>query len=72
MIGTLMGIIFALIIAGVIWWALQEIMKVVPIAEPFRTLIRIVAIVILVIIVLWVAAALLGLAGIPVRTIRLG
>lgn len=72
MIGTLLGILFALVIAGVVWWAIQQLLALVPLAEPFATIIRVVMVVILVIIVLWVIAALLGLAGIHVNTVRLG
>lgn len=66
MLGTLIGIIFVLIILGVVWWAIQQLLPLIPIAEPFRTIIRILMIVILVLIVLWIIAALLGMAGIHV------
>lgn len=66
MLGTLIGIIFVLIILGVVWWAVQQLLPLIPIAEPFRTIIRILMIVILVLIVLWVIATLLGMAGIHV------
>ena len=71
MIGTLIGIIFALIVLGVIWWGCQQLLALIPLAEPFATIIRVVMVVILVLIVLWVAAALLGLGGIHVNTMRL-
>ncbi len=66
MIGALIGIIFTLIILGVIWWALQKLMALIPIAEPFRTIIYVICVIILVVIVLYVMASLLGLAGIHV------
>lgn len=66
MLGTLIGIIFVLIILGVIWWGVQQLLPLIPIAEPFRTIIRVLMIIILVVIVLWVIAALLGMAGIHV------
>lgn len=72
MIGTLIGVIFALVIARVIWWGIQQLLALVPLAEPFQTIIRIVMMVILVLIVLWACAALLGMAGIHVRTFQLG
>ena len=71
MIGTLIGIIFACIIAGVIWWGCQQLLALIPLAEPFATIIRIIMVVILVLICLWVATALLGLGGIHVNTVRL-
>lgn len=66
MIGALLGIVFTLVILGVLWWALQKLMALIPIAEPFRTIIYVVCVVIMVVIVLYVMAALLGLAGIHV------
>jgi hypothetical protein len=66
MIGTLIGIIFLLIILGVLWWAMQKLMGLIPIAEPFRTIIYVLCVIILVIIVLYIMAMLLGLAGIHV------
>ena len=56
MIGTLIGIIFALIILGVMWWAIQQLMGLIPIAEPFKTIIYVLCVVLLI----WV----LGILGI--------
>lgn len=66
MIGTLIGVIFALIILGVIWWGVQTLMALIPIAEPFRTIIYVLGVVIMVLIVLYVVAMLLSMAGIHV------
>ena len=66
MISALIGIIFTLIILGVLWWAAQRLMALVPIAEPFRTIIYVVMVVLMVVIVLWVIAAILGIGGIHV------
>jgi len=64
MIGTLIGIVFALIILGVVWWAAQTLMGLLPIAEPFKTIIYVVMVVILVMIVLWVLWTLLQMSGV--------
>jgi hypothetical protein len=72
MIGTLIGIIFALIILGVLWWAIQQLMGLIPIAEPFRTIIYVLCVVVMVLIVLWIIMSLLSVAGIHVNTMRLG
>lgn len=72
MIGTLIGIVFTLIILGVLWWAVQTLMGLIPIAEPFRTIIYVITVVIMVLIVLWVITAILGMAGIHVNTMHLG
>jgi hypothetical protein len=66
MIGALIGIIFTLIVLGVIWWAIQKLMALIPIAEPFKTIIYVLCVLILVVIVLYVIAAILGLGGIHV------
>lgn len=66
MIGTLIGIIFVLIILGVLWWAIQRLMALIPLAEPFRTLVHVISVVVLVIVVLWIIATLLGMVGIHV------
>lgn len=68
MIGTLIGLIFVCIILGVLWWAVQQLLPLIPLAEPFRTIIRVLMVVILVVIVVYVIMALLGAGGIHVNT----
>lgn len=65
-IGALVGLIFALIILGVIWWAIQQLLPLISLAEPFATIVRILLTVIMVLIVLWVIIVLLGIAGVRV------
>jgi hypothetical protein len=67
MIGMLIGIIFTLIILGTLWWAIQRLMALIPIAEPFRTIIYVLCVVVLVVIVLYVITMLLGIGGIHVN-----
>ncbi len=66
MIGTVIGLILLCIILGVIWWAGQQLLVLIPLAEPFKTIVRILMIVLLVIIVIYVFIVLLGLAGVHV------
>lgn len=66
MIGTLIGIIFAIILIGVLWWAVQQLLPLIPIAEPFRTIVYVLMVVILVLVVLWIISVLLGAVGIHV------
>ena len=66
MIGTLIGILLTLVIVGVIWWGVQQILAVLPIAEPFATIVRVVIVLISLLIVIWVISGLLGVAGVPV------
>ena len=65
-IGTLVGIIVGLIIMGVIWWAVQQLLPLIPLPEPFRRIINILMMVILILVVVWVILVLLGAAGIHV------
>jgi uncharacterized membrane protein YwzB len=70
MISALVGLIFLVIIIGVIWWAIQQLLPLIPMGEPFRTIVYVLMVVVLVIIVLYVASILLGMAGIHVPTLR--
>lgn len=67
-IGVIIGIILILVILGVLFWAGQQIMKLIApyVGEPFATLIRILFVLLLVFICIWVIVVLLGLAGISV------
>ncbi len=65
-VGALIGVIFVLIILGVVWWGIQQLLPLIPIGEPFRKIIYVIMVIILVIIVLWVIAILLGVAGVHV------
>jgi hypothetical protein len=64
MIGALVQIVFTLIILGVVWWGAQTLMGLIPIAEPFKTIIYVVMVIILVMIVLWVIWTLLSMSGV--------
>ena len=66
MIGTLVGLLFLCIIAGFIWWAAQQLLAQIAIAEPFATFIRIIIAAIVLVIVLYALAMLLGMAGVHV------
>jgi hypothetical protein len=66
MIGALIGIIVVLIICGVAWWAIQQLLPLIPLGEPFATIIRVLLVVILVLIILWVILQLLAMAGAPI------
>ena len=60
MIGTLIGIIITLVVVGVIWWAIQQLLPLIPLPEPFRRIIYVLMVVILVLIVLYVILQLMG------------
>jgi len=66
MIGALIGIIITLIIVGVVYWAITQLLPLIPLPEPFARIIHVLMIVLLVIVVLWVILKLLGAAGVGV------
>jgi len=66
MIGTLVGVVLALIVLGVILWAVQQLLPLVPLPHPFGVIINVLITVIAVIIVVWIIAGLLGVVA-PIR-----
>lgn len=60
MIGTLIGIIVTLIVVGVIWWAVQQLLPMIPLPEPIRRIVYVLLVVLLVLIVIYVILQLLG------------
>lgn len=67
MLATIIGLILLCIILGVIVWGAQELLKLVPLTEPFATIVRVLFIILVVIIVIYVLIVLLGIAGIHVK-----
>ena len=65
-IGALIGIIILLLLVGVVYWAIQQLLPMVPLPEPFRRIIYVIMMVILVLIVIWIIIVLLGTAGVRV------
>jgi hypothetical protein len=63
MIGTIISIIVTLIIVGVIYWAITQLLPMIPLPEPFARIIHVLLVVLLVIVVLWVILQLLGAVG---------
>jgi len=63
MIAALIQVIVLLIILGVIWWAIQQLLPLIPLPEPFRRVIYVLMVVVIVLIVLYVILMLLGAAG---------
>lgn len=67
MLSLLIGLIFLVIILGCVWWAIQQLLPLIPMGEPFRTILRVLLVLILVLIVLYIIMILLGGAGIPIN-----
>jgi hypothetical protein len=66
MIGALIGFIILLLVAGFLLWAVQQLIGLVPLAEPFATLVRIALYGIVLLVVIWGIVYLLGLLGVAV------
>jgi hypothetical protein len=66
MVGALIGVIIALIVVGVVWWAVQQLLPLIPLPDPFRTIINVLLVLVLVLIVIWVLLVILGAAGVNV------
>jgi cation transporter-like permease len=66
MIGTLVSAILLLIVAGVIIWAVQQLLPMVPMPEPFARIINILITVVVVLIVVYMIASLFGAVS-PLR-----
>lgn len=66
MIGTLIGIIFACIILGLIWWAAQRLLALIPLGEPFATIVHVLVVILIAVIAMYIIAMLLGLIGVHV------
>ena len=64
MIGTLISIIVTLIIIGVLFWAVRTVVAVLPMGEPFKTILNVLLIVLSVIVSLWLCLQMLNLIGI--------
>jgi len=63
MLGTLIYLLVVCVVIGVIWWVADYL----PVPEPLNKLIKVVSIVIGAIIIIY---ALLGLAGMPVPSLK--
>ena len=66
MIGTMIGIILVLIIIGVVWWAITQLLPMIPLPEPFARIIYVLMVLLMVFVVIWVIITLLGVAGVRV------
>lgn len=66
MLGALIQLLITLLIVGVIWWAVTQIIGLIPLPEPVGRIVNVLLIVILAFIVIYALAALLpGAAHFP-------
>jgi hypothetical protein len=66
MIGAVIGLILLLVLLGVVWWGIQQLLPLVPMGEPFATIVRVLLAILLAVIVIYVIIQLLGVAGVHV------
>jgi hypothetical protein len=66
MIGTIVGLILLVVVLGVVFWAGQRLMALVPLEEPFRTIVYVLGVLLTVVLVIYVFIVLLNVAGIHV------
>jgi hypothetical protein len=60
MVATLISIILTLIVTGVILWAVEQLLPMIPMPAPFAQIIRVLIIVVIVLVVVYIIASLLG------------
>ena len=66
MIGAVVGLILLIIFLGVVWYCIQQLLPLLPLTEPFSTILRVLLILLVAVVVLYVIVVLLGMAGIHV------
>lgn len=66
MISTLVSVILLLIVTGVIIWAIQTLLPLIPLPHPFHLIINVLLVVIVVIVVVYIIAGLFGVVS-PAR-----
>jgi hypothetical protein len=65
-IGALIGIIVLILIFGVVYWAIQQLLPLIPLPEPFRQIVNVLMVLILVFLVLYIVLLLLATVGVHV------
>jgi peptidoglycan biosynthesis protein MviN/MurJ (putative lipid II flippase) len=65
-ISVIIGLFIAMLILGIVWYAIQRLLPLIPLAEPFATIVHVLLVVIIALIVVYFLIALLGAAGISV------
>lgn len=65
-VGAVAGIIITLIIIGLIWWGIQQLLPLIPLPEPFARIVYVLLVILLAMIALWAIVVLLGVAGLRV------
>ena len=72
MIGILIGLIILCLVVGFLFWAGPQLISLVPVAEPFSTLIRILYAGIILCVVIYAIYMLVGMAGVAFPNFGIG
>lgn len=70
MLGAIIGLILLVAFLGVVWYCIQLLLPLIPIAEPFATILRVLVILLVAVVVIYVIVTILSMAGIHVPTWR--
>jgi hypothetical protein len=68
MVSALIHMVVVLLVVGVIWWGVTQILPLIPLPDPIARVVHVLLVVVLVIVVIY---ALMGLIG-AAPTLRLG
>jgi hypothetical protein len=66
MIGALIGLLLLCLVLGLVVWAIQQLLPLIPLGEPFHTIVRVLIVLIVALIALYVILDLLSAAGVAV------
>ena len=66
MIGVVIGLIVVCVVLGFFFWAFQQLLPLIPLSEPFRTIIRILVALLILVVVIWFLLQLLAMINIHV------
>lgn len=64
MLGVLLSLLIAAIILGVVFWAIQQLLPLIPMDPRFRTVVNVLLILIAVVFVVYVLAGVVETAGV--------
>jgi hypothetical protein len=62
MLGSLIQLLFLLLIIGVVWWAITQLLPLIPLPHPLGTIVHVILVVILALILIYFLAAIFGVA----------
>jgi hypothetical protein len=65
-IGALIALVIALVLIGLAWWVVNQLLPLIPLPPPIATIINVILMVILALIVLYVLLQLLSMLGVSV------